>query len=94
MEQMGQQIREMLGVRLAVINRGDLEDADAQNAKMEPLWTCLWAEMEADIKARQDKLDANWANINASLEKRKANMKAMNEMMERREAEKKPMTRR
>jgi hypothetical protein len=42
-------------IRLALINRGELEEADAQNAKREP----LWAKMEADIKTRQNKLDAN-----------------------------------
>jgi hypothetical protein len=76
---MRRQIKEMLAIRLALVNRGELEEADAQNAKMEPLWTHLWTEMEADIKARQDKLDAD-------LEKKKADMKAFNEMMEKKEA--------
>jgi hypothetical protein len=44
----------MLTIRLALINRGELEEADTQNAKREPLSSHLWAEMEADIKARQD----------------------------------------
>jgi hypothetical protein len=43
--------------------------------------------MEEDIKARQDKLHANWAKVDADREKRRADMKAFNELMEGREAE-------
>jgi hypothetical protein len=60
---------------------------NAHYTQMEPLWARLWAKMEEDIKASQDKLDANWAKIDADREKRRAGMKAFNEMMKRREAE-------
>jgi Skp family chaperone for outer membrane proteins len=54
--------------------------------KVEPLWARLRTEMEEDLKARQDKLDADNATIDADQGKRRADMKAFNEMMERREA--------
>jgi hypothetical protein len=68
----------MLAIRQALISRGELEEADTNHAKMEPLWARLRTEMEEDIKAKQDKLDTDRA---------KAKMKAINELMERREAE-------
>jgi hypothetical protein len=43
-----QQIREMLA-------------AHARYAQVEPLWNRLRAEMEEDIKARQVKLQTDWA---------------------------------
>jgi hypothetical protein len=47
------------------------------------------AEMEENMKAKQDKLLADWAKIDADREKRRADLKAFNKMMERREAERK-----
>jgi hypothetical protein len=49
-------------------------------AQMEPLRTCLWAEMGDNINPGQDKLHADRGE-------RKADMRAFNEMIERREAE-------
>jgi Skp family chaperone for outer membrane proteins len=69
MEQTRQEIREMLATH-------------AHYAQMEPLWTRLRAEMEEDIKARQDKLHADWAKMDADREKRRADIKAFNEMKE------------
>jgi hypothetical protein len=39
--------------------------ANTHYTQMEPLWTCLVAEMEEDIKAREDKLDADNAKRDA-----------------------------
>jgi hypothetical protein len=76
MEQTRQQVRETLA-------------AHAPYAQVEPLWTRLRAEMEEDIKSRQDKLHADWAKIDADQrKKKKADMKAFNEM-EGRKAERK-----
>jgi hypothetical protein len=44
---------------LAVINRGELEDADAHYAKMEPLWAHLLEEREAKYRKLFAKLDAD-----------------------------------
>jgi hypothetical protein len=74
-EQARQQTREMLAMH-------------AHYAQMEPLWSHLRAKVEEDIKARQDRLHADWAKINADQERR-ADMKALNEMMEGREVERK-----
>jgi hypothetical protein len=45
--------------------------------------------MEENMKAKQDKLFANWAKQDADREKRRADMKAFNEMAERREDKRK-----
>jgi hypothetical protein len=45
--------------------------------------------MEEDLKAWQDILDVDTANMDADREKRRAYRKAFKEMMERREAERK-----
>jgi hypothetical protein len=42
-----------------------------------------------DMRARQDKLHADWTKIDADRGKRKGHIKTFNEMMERREAERK-----
>jgi type II secretory pathway component PulK len=76
MEQTRQQIREMLG-------------AHTHYTQMEHLRTHLRAEMEKDIKGRQNKFNADRVKTDADQEKRRADMKAFNEMMERREAERK-----
>jgi hypothetical protein len=34
-------------------------------AQMEPLWACLRAEVEEDMKTGQDKLHADWPKRNA-----------------------------
>jgi Skp family chaperone for outer membrane proteins len=44
-------------------------------------------EMEEDIKARQDKLDADNTKKDAGQEKRRADIKAFNKMMNRGDAE-------
>jgi hypothetical protein len=54
MKQTMQQIREMLGVGEALISTNKRE-AHAHYANMEPLWIRLWAEVEEDMKAKQDK---------------------------------------
>jgi hypothetical protein len=46
--------------------------AHVHYAQVEPLWTCLRARMEEDIKARQDKLDTDNAKRDADQGKRRA----------------------
>jgi alkylhydroperoxidase/carboxymuconolactone decarboxylase family protein YurZ len=53
MEQTRQQIREMLATY-------------AHYAQVEALWNHLRAKMEEDIKAKQDKLCADWAKTDAN----------------------------
>jgi hypothetical protein len=86
-EQTMRQIREMMSVAEALISTNPKE-AQAHYAKMEPLWTRLWAERGEDTEAKQEKSRADWAKIDANREKRKVDMKAFNEMMERRLKEK------
>jgi hypothetical protein len=61
MEQTRQQISEMLAVRVAVINRGELEEADAYHAKLEALWARLLKERTPDhyniMTKLKDKID-------------------------------------
>jgi hypothetical protein len=80
MEQTRQQIREMLGVRQALICRGELEEKDAYYEKMKSLWVRLRTGLEEDIKAKWEKTDTYLAN---------SKMKAIKEIMERREFERK-----
>jgi hypothetical protein len=56
MEQTRQQMKDMLA-------------AHTYGAQMEPLWTLFQAEMEDDIKARQNKLDTDNAMLDADREK-------------------------
>jgi hypothetical protein len=62
MVQTRQQIMEMLAVRLALIDRRELEEADAYYIKLEPLWARLPEERKADhdkmMTKLKDKMDA------------------------------------
>jgi hypothetical protein len=70
MEQMRRQIREMLAVRQALINRRELAEAVVHCAKMQPFWA-------------HRKL---FATLDADREEWKTERKAFNEMLDRREA--------
>jgi hypothetical protein len=78
----------MISVVEALISTNPKE-VQAHYAKMEPLWIRLRAEREKDMKAKQDKLHADWAKTDTDQDKRRATMKAVNEMTEKREAERK-----
>jgi hypothetical protein len=90
MGQTRQQLREMLAEWEALI-RTNLEEVDAQYAKMEPLWARLLAEMREDIKDNQEKMAARLENklqasqdkLDADLAKAKvdARLKEMKEVM-------------
>jgi hypothetical protein len=80
MEHTRQQIREILAIRQAFISRGELAEEEAYYEKMEPLLARLQVRLEEDIRAKQEKLDADLA---------KAKIKAIKEMMEQKEVESK-----
>jgi hypothetical protein len=71
--------------------------AQAHYAKMEPLWTRLWAEEKEGMKANEDTLHADWAKLDTEQEKWKVDIiKAYEKQTveqkaarERREAERK-----
>jgi hypothetical protein len=64
------QRREILDVRHVLIYRGKLEEAEAYYAKMEPLLARLLAQMEEDISAKEDKIDAYLAKVKADRAKK------------------------
>jgi hypothetical protein len=63
---------EMLAIRLALMNRGELEEAEAYYAKLEPLWARLLEERKADhdkmMAKLKDKMDANKKKLTAIFE--------------------------
>jgi muramidase (phage lysozyme) len=65
MDQTIRQIREMMSVAEALNQR----EAQAHYEKLDPLWTRLRTESKQYMKAKEDKLHADWAKFDAEKEK-------------------------